>query len=303
METEEENRVPYSFVKPCQICDENFLVDDLDGGICKTCNQKLAEGIPLDKVVASKTKVICIDCGRSAQRKKLKKSRERVSRFFIDGRCLPCHKKLLRMRREDSLFDLLKDEVVLTDEEKVIIEKEHGRVLVPVHVIEEMLIRIAAGQYIHDVCESLNSQYNLKIDSRYGTELGNYTRRPALRPILQRLRQVLNSRKTCELVPITNKFKLALRLEGLYQEAEQAGNIRDRLLILRAANEILLMEEGKSPQQTNFLTIIQRIEASNLAQRAVSANFSEIPAALPMSRIEDRLNGTAEQRSFIEADK
>ena len=303
VKTEEQPSFLSSVVTACRACSHRRFTVDLADGICADCR----------KIMEGKEKIFCIDCGRSAEVRKLQKrgAKKRVvgSKFFIEGRCLPCHKKLLRVQREDSLFDVLKDEIVLTDEEKQVVEAEHGTNRLPFHIIEEMLIRLAAGQYVHDVCDSLNSQYNLGLNAKHPSTLYQCTRRKAFQPILQRLRAVFNDKKTCEYVPITNKFQLALRLEKLYQEAETVGNIRDRVLILKTANEMLMMEDGKAPQQANFFTIIQRIEASNKAQRMITANFNE-PLALPSSRLErleDSVNGTridgTELRSAVSVEK
>lgn len=278
-----------TLIRTCRLCDNKFPTNGAFNDVCQPCVKKLVDGTPLSEALPAENEIVCIDCGRSARKRRGKILKAKPARFFIDGRCLPCHKKLLRLQREDNLLDLLRDEVLLTDDEKEIVKKETVRMKVVPHVIEEMLIRVAAGQYVRDVCESLNSQYDLKIDYKRGGELQNTTLRAAFQPILQRLRKVLNNKEICELVPITNKFQLALRLEGLYQEAEQSGSIRDRVLILKAAGEILASEDGKAPQQNNFLTIIQRIEASNRAQRAVSANFDELPAAA----LRQTLNGAS----------
>lgn len=280
-------------IKTCRLCNNKFPTNGLANDVCQPCVKKLVDDTPINEVLPAEKEIVCIDCGRSAKRKRQMQTKRSVAKFFVDGRCLPCHKKLLRMQREDSLLSMLKDEVVLTDDEKNTIKQKNHDMNLPPHVIEEIIIRLAAGQYVYDVCDSLNSQYNLKFDTKRGNELQHISQHPAFRPILQRLRKILNSKETCELVPITNKFQLALRLEGLYQEAEQSGSIRDRVLILKAAGEILAADDNKAPQQNNFLTIIQRIEASNRAQRAIEANFGELPMSALRQTVET--NGVRER--------
>lgn len=245
---------------------------------CKSCQHKVPEDSIFAKSGLCKkcSLVSCLDCSR-------KVSLVKSEKFFINERCPSCHRKFLAAGNLDDTISLVKPHIDFTPEEKILLESEKdiiigalgnkGEVNTDVCVVEEILIRYAAGQSAKAIAHYMASSYAVPV-VREDRILTAFINRPVFVPIIKRLREFFDAKESRVMIPITNKFQLAHRLESLYLEAESVGNIRDRLLVLKTAHELLADEKEQNAPQQNFLTIIQRIEQNNRAARAVNQNFA-----------------------------
>ncbi len=269
-------------VKACKLCNRRYRAGDLIDDLCKACSEKISRGQKVRRYQGQEVRpVVCLSCGRHTNEK-------RAAKFWVAGRCGSCHRKHILAGKKADLLASLPLKVVLTQDEKATIESQSSDRKLPAYLIEESIIRMAAGQYVTEICDYLNSQHGVDIVNivKFRKILSESS---AFEPIINRLREHFDSKDARSLIPITNRFQLALRLEGLYQEAELLGSIRDRVAILKAANEMLANEEGKMAiQRTNILTIIQRISNNNKTQRAIAANFSE--TILEPTKLDDNVS-------------
>lgn len=232
----------------------------------------------------------------------------RTTKRWSNNICRVCADK---KRRMNDLATVAKYGAELNDEEKVEVRsvfdeqkaKLNGIFIntgLTLEILEEAIIRLAAGQYPTDVTRYIRQRYHIRLPYEVIDRFFGDSR---IRKVLKRLRFAFEDKLARALIPITNPSTLAYRLEALYLAAEARlaagkGSIRECVLVLKTASEILALETAaeKPGQTNNFLTIIQNIQEKNQREREVRLNLSANSA----EKIEDVV---IEQPSFIESDR